>query len=148
MNVGFQLPSTDKLSPTHINPHGTSRRYPNKKSWREVVQFPADQLAASICRCCLSSIPMLYIRQSRDLLIFNVGIPYLRKRSLYWDGAQISYNVFCLVWAFMIQVFDIYIYWFWCLHIHWVCSFKVVLKLHTIFRLTLLLCHFVRLLFL
>ena len=33
--------------------------------------------------------PMLKIRRSRDRLIFNMGILYLERRSLYWDGARV-----------------------------------------------------------
>ena len=32
---------------------------------------------------------MLKIRWSQDRLIFNMGIPYLERQSLYWDGAQV-----------------------------------------------------------
>ena len=34
-------------------------------------------------------IPMLKIRRSRDSLLFNMGISYLEKWSLYWDGPWI-----------------------------------------------------------
>ena len=45
--------------------------------------------AVSIWRCRLASIgiTMLKIRRSGDRLIFNMGIPYLERLSLYWDGA-------------------------------------------------------------
>ena len=33
---------------------------------------------------------MLKIRRSRDCLIFKIGIPYLERRYLYWDGAQVA----------------------------------------------------------
>ena len=43
-----------------------------------------------IKRCYTSiGIPMLNIRQSRDHLIFNMGIPYLGK-TLFWDSALVE----------------------------------------------------------
>ena len=35
-------------------------------------------------------IPMLKIRRSRDRIIFNMGIPFLERPSLYWNRAQVS----------------------------------------------------------
>ena len=36
---------------------------------------------------------MLQIRWSRDRVVFDMGIPYLERRSLYWDGAQTAVNL-------------------------------------------------------
>ena len=52
-----------------------------------------EQGAVSIKRCRLTSIgiPMLKIRQSRDCLIFNMGIPIPGKDGLFnWDGALMA----------------------------------------------------------
>ena len=35
-------------------------------------------------------IPMLKIRRSHDRLIFNMGIPYMERRSLYWNTALVQ----------------------------------------------------------
>ena len=37
-------------------------------------------------------IPMLKIRRSRDRLIFNMEIPYLERRSLYWTGPAVLHQ--------------------------------------------------------
>ena len=49
------------------------------------------QKAVSCYRCRLNSIgiPMLKITRSRDRLIFNMGIPYMERQSLYWDRALV-----------------------------------------------------------
>ena len=49
----------------------------------------------SIYKCRFTSIwtLMLNITWSRDRLLFSIGTPYLGRRSLYWDGAQVSWEV-------------------------------------------------------
>ena len=41
-------------------------------------------------RLTSTGFPMLKLSRSRDLLIFNTGIPYPERRSLYLDGAQFA----------------------------------------------------------
>ena len=48
----------------------------------------------SILRCRFTSIgiPMLKIRPRRDHIMFNMGIPYLKRRSVYNDGLWVSHG--------------------------------------------------------
>ena len=61
--------------------------------WVQCLWHGQSPGAVSIWRCHLTSIgiPMLLIRGSRDRLIFNIGIPYLERPSLYWYGALVPW---------------------------------------------------------
>ena len=54
---------------------------------RTCQSYPGGRL--NIKMSYRNRIPMFKIRRSRDRLIFNMGIPYLERRSLYWDGALV-----------------------------------------------------------